>query len=92
MASLRQVARSQIPSGNAQLDREAARLLAMLEDDDKRTPVLLANLITEKSTATSDFHYLICLSRLRASRPELSARIAAAILPWIESWPARRRV
>jgi hypothetical protein len=78
--SLRQVTRALIPSGNAQLDMETARLLAMLEDDDRQTPVTLISLITENSTATSDFHYLACLSRLRASRPEISSRIAGAIL------------
>ena len=78
--SLRQAIRTLFPSGNAQLDMEAARLLAMLEDDDRQTPVLLVTLITDTSTATSDFHYLACLSRLRASRPELSSRIAGAIL------------
>jgi putative membrane-bound dehydrogenase-like protein len=78
--SLRQVVRAQIPSGNALLDFEAARLLAMLEDDDRNSPVLLVNFLTESSTATSDFHYLTCLARLRASRPELASRIAGAVL------------
>lgn len=80
IAALRRIARGVIPSGNALLDAETARLLAMLEDDDKRTPPVFASLITERSTAASDFHYLACLSRLRATAPELSSRIAAAIL------------
>ncbi len=78
--SLRRMTRALLPSGDAALDTEAARLLAMLEDDDKRTPVLLANLITPNSTATSDFHYLACLVQVRASVPELAPRLAAAIL------------
>ena len=78
--ALRRMARGLIPSGNALLDTEATRLLAMLEDDDKRTPTLLANFITERSDASSDFHYLACLARVRASVPENSARIANAIL------------
>jgi len=78
--ALRQVVRRLIPSTSFELNAEAARLLAMLEDDDKRTPVLLAGLINERTTATSDFHYLACLARLRATEPELSSRIAAHIL------------
>ena len=78
-AALRRLVRGLIPSGVPALDTETARLLAMLEDDDKRTPLVLMSLITERSAAASDFHYLTCLSRLRPP-PELSPRIAAAIL------------
>jgi hypothetical protein len=78
--ALRHAVRSLIPSRNELLDAESARLLAMLEDDDKRTPALLVNSITQASTASSDFHYLACLARVRATAPELSARIAAATL------------
>jgi putative heme-binding domain-containing protein len=77
---LRRLARQLIPSGNALLDTEAARLLAILEDDDKRTPALLVSLITERSDASSDFHYLACLARVRATVPGNSSRIASAIL------------
>lgn len=80
VVALRRMTRALIPSGNGLLDVEAARLLAMLEDDDRRTPALLASLITASSTASSDFHYLACLARLRSSAPELSPRIAAALL------------
>jgi putative membrane-bound dehydrogenase-like protein len=78
--ALRRLTRGMIPSGNAALDTEATRLLAMLEDDDKRTPTALVNFITERSDASSDFHYLACLGRVRASVPENSTRIANAIL------------
>lgn len=77
---LRRLVRGLIPSGDALLDTEAARLLAMLEDDDKKTPQLLANFLTQSSSASSDFHYLACLARVHASLPENSPRIAAAIL------------
>jgi len=80
VAALRRIARGLIPSENALLNIEAARLLAMLEDDDKRTPAVLMGFINERSTATSDFHYLASISRLRSPAPELSSRIAAAIL------------
>ena len=77
---LRRIARGQIPSGYTPLDTEAARLLAMLEDDEAQTPRLLANFLTENSSASSDFHYLACLSRVKASAPDLAPRIAAALL------------
>lgn len=78
--ALRRMTRALLPSGDAALDTEAARLLAMLEDDDKRTPVLLASLITAQSTATSDFHYLACIANLRGSVAELAPRLAGAVL------------
>ena len=80
VAALRRATRDLIPSRHPQLDQEAARLLAMLEDDDARTPRTFLNFITESSSATSDFHYLACLARLRAVVPELSGRVASAIL------------
>ncbi len=78
--ALRQIVRRLIPSASFELNTEAARLLAVLEDDDKRTVAVLVNLINERTTATSDFHYLACLARLRATEPELSPRIAGNIL------------
>jgi putative heme-binding domain-containing protein len=78
--ALRQVIRKTIPSSNSDLNTEAARLLAMLEDDDTRTARILVGFITSRSTATSDFHYLACLAHLRAAEPELPSRIAAGIL------------
>ncbi|HTD68332.1 MAG TPA: HEAT repeat domain-containing protein [Candidatus Limnocylindria bacterium] len=80
VVALRRMMRALIPSGNALLDTEAARLLAMLEDDDKKTPQLLANFLTDSSAASADFHYLACIAHVRASVPALSPRIAAAIL------------
>jgi len=80
LPALRKLARSLFPSGNALLDTETARLLAMLEDDEKRTAGLFLNLITDRSDASSDFHYLTCLARVRATVPENAPRIAAAIL------------
>jgi putative membrane-bound dehydrogenase-like protein len=77
---LRYIARTGLAPGNALLNAESARLLAMLEDDERRTPSVLMSFITPQSTATSDFHYLACMARLRATVPELASRIAAAIL------------
>lgn len=80
VVALRRLARAQVASGHVALDAEAARLLAMLEDDDRRTPAMLANLVTPKSEAGSDFHYLACIARLPRSLPENASRLAGAIL------------
>jgi putative membrane-bound dehydrogenase-like protein len=80
LPSLRRMARGIFPSGNAALDTETARLLAMLEDEEKRTAGLFVNLINDRTDATSDFHYLTCLARVRAVVPENTPRVATAIL------------
>ena len=72
--------RPMLPSGQVELDLEASRLLAMIEDTDPKSPARLAGFLTERSAATSDFHYLTCLSRLRVKSPELSVKIAHTIL------------
>jgi putative membrane-bound dehydrogenase-like protein len=80
LPALRRIARGIFPSGNAALDAETARLLAMLEDDEKRTAGLLLVQITDRSDASTDFHYLTCLARVRATVPDNAPRVAAAIL------------
>jgi putative membrane-bound dehydrogenase-like protein len=73
--------RSGFPSGHAELDRELARTLAVLEDDDPTTLAEVAGLLTESSHPVDDFHYLIVLGRLRARRPpDVTARVARALL------------
>lgn len=73
--------RSAFPAGNADLDREISRTLAMLEDDDPAIFAKVANKLTDKSPAVEDIHYLIVLSRLKAPRTEtLTKRIAGALL------------
>jgi putative membrane-bound dehydrogenase-like protein len=79
-AALRRVVRALLPSTDARLNMEAARFLAMLEDDDRRTPVVLMSLINENTSATADFHFLACLSRLRVTLPELAPRISTVVL------------
>jgi putative membrane-bound dehydrogenase-like protein len=73
-------ARPLFPSGDARLDLETSRLLAMLEDDDLRALARTAARITAKSDPTSDVHYLIVLSRLKAAWPEGIAEKAADAL------------
>ena len=75
------VLRDHFPTGDAALDREIARTLAMVEDDD---PVLLAKLaarLTPSSNPIDDIHYLIVLARLRGPRPaSVTSRTAEALL------------
>jgi putative membrane-bound dehydrogenase-like protein len=58
--------RALFPSGEENLDHEVSRLLAILEDDAPDTRARAAAFLTEKSSPTSDIHYLIVLARLRS--------------------------
>jgi len=70
-----------IPSGDATVDAEAARLLAVLQSSDPSVPAKLVSMIQANTTATSDFHYLIAFSRLMtAAVTNHTASIAAAVL------------
>ncbi len=72
--------RESLPAGHDALDRETARLLAMLEDNDPALLHSIAGFLTESSPAAADFHYLIVFSRLPGERPiELTRQIAAAV-------------
>jgi putative heme-binding domain-containing protein len=73
--------REAFPSGNADLDRELSRTLALLEDDAPRTIDRVASFLTTESNPVEDIHYLIVLARLRAPRSgALTARTAGALL------------
>ena len=65
-AALLPAVRPHFPSGDARLDDEVSRLLAILEDDAPETRARAIAMLTGKSSATSDIHYLIVLARLRA--------------------------
>jgi putative heme-binding domain-containing protein len=70
-----------LPSGNAEVDAEAARLLAVIQADDPGLPAKVMARCTRVSTATSDFHYLIVLSRLKTSpATNLTAQVAGTLL------------
>ena len=97
---LRLLTRSLLPSGNADLDVEAARLLAMLQDNDPRAARLVLSLVTPKSEAADDFHALVCFARMRAWPAGLTPRVAHALLNLDlklhglgqhpkQNWPAR---
>ncbi len=69
------------PSGDADLDRELSRTLAMLEDDDDALPAKVAARIGAKSDPIEDVHYLIVLARLRGPWDDaLTRHVAAALL------------
>ena len=57
--------RAAFPAGDANLDRELSRTLALLEDDDAGTLRKVADRLTLSSDPLEDIHYLIVLSRLR---------------------------
>jgi putative membrane-bound dehydrogenase-like protein len=69
------------PSGDETVDFEAARLLAVIQADDPSIPAKLAALISDRSTATADFHYLIVFSRLKTRAvTNYTAKVANAVL------------
>ena len=59
---------------------EAARLLAMLGDNDPQLPATLLSLITPQTDPAADFHFLACLARCPVPAPQLASRIADALL------------
>ena len=80
-ARIRRLVDPSFPSGDARLDDETARLLAMLEDDDPGLPHRVASFWTGASDPTRDFHYLVVFSRLKAPRDgRLTEQTARAVL------------
>jgi putative membrane-bound dehydrogenase-like protein len=79
-AGLARLVRAGFPSGQTNLDMEAARFLAFVQDDDRKAAASMAALLTDLSPATSDFHYLVCLARLRAPLREVAPRLAHALV------------
>jgi putative membrane-bound dehydrogenase-like protein len=73
--------RDRLPTGNADVDREITRTLAMVEDDNPVLPTKLAERLTSSSDPVEDIHYLIVLARLRGPRPaSVTRRTAGALL------------
>jgi putative heme-binding domain-containing protein len=93
--------RKAFPTGEEPLDTEMARTLALAEDDTPEALKAVASKLTEKSHPTADFHYLLCLARLRAKwPPEVTSAVTRALLtlePRLDemkahresNWPAR---
>jgi putative membrane-bound dehydrogenase-like protein len=73
--------RAAFPSGQADLDRELSRTLAVLQDDDADVLQKVAGTLTDASPPVDDLHSLIVLARLRAPRtPAVTTQVAHAML------------
>ncbi|MFO0878995.1 MAG: c-type cytochrome [Gemmataceae bacterium] len=73
--------RRQFPSGDATIDRELSRTLAMLEDGDADLLNRIVGKLTDTSDPVEDIHYLIVLARLSAARSEaITQKTARALL------------
>ena len=69
------------PSGNAPVDFETARVLAMVKARQPELRQKVLAQITGSSSATSDLHYLIVFSHLgSAAQTNLTPRVANAVL------------
>ena len=66
VARIRRAVRPLVSSGTPTVEFEAARLLAMLQDNDPLTPPKLIVKFNEHTLPGSDVHYLTALSRLTA--------------------------
>jgi putative heme-binding domain-containing protein len=75
-----QLLRNSFPSGQAVLDRETGRLLAMLADEDAATATKVANVLADRLSPIDEVHFLIVLARLKASRSTFVTRQTAAVL------------
>jgi putative membrane-bound dehydrogenase-like protein len=69
-----------IPSGDAELDRELARVLAMLDADVPGLPERVTAKLTNSSAPQDDLHYLFALSRLGGARSATVTSSTAAAL------------
>ncbi len=73
--------RSSFPTGHRELDREIARTLAMIEDNDPETLIRVAMKLTPDSDPGEDIHYLAVLARLRGPRkPAVTRQAVRALL------------
>ncbi|HEX7446577.1 MAG TPA: hypothetical protein VF306_03470, partial [Pirellulales bacterium] len=73
--------RAAFPSGDADLDRELSRTLAMIEDRDPGVLLRTAERLTDDSDPLDDIHYLTVVACLTAPRPiEVTTRTAAALV------------
>jgi putative heme-binding domain-containing protein len=84
--------RGAFPSGDADLDREISRTLAVLEDDDPAILTKIAGRLTAKSDPIEDIHYLIVLARLRAARSSALTRATAGALLALDAKITRRHL
>jgi putative heme-binding domain-containing protein len=77
----KEVVRTSISAKAGNLNRELARLLALVEDDDEDALERVARQLTTTSHPTDDVHYLIVLARLKGKRSAtVTKHVAAALL------------
>lgn len=79
--SARRALRGAFPSGDAPLDHELLRTLALIEDDDSQLPGRVAARLTAAAHPVEEIHTLLVLSRLRGPRDAaVTRRVATALL------------
>jgi putative heme-binding domain-containing protein len=79
--SVAKALRASFPTGDADLDREISRTLAMIQDDDPDLPAKIAARLGDASDPVEDIHYLIVLARLRGTYAgSLTDKVAGALL------------
>jgi putative heme-binding domain-containing protein len=83
--------RAVFPAGQADLDREISRTLAMLEDNDASVLQKVADRLTATSPPVEDIHYLTVLARLRAPRSAAITRSTATALLALDAKLNRER-
>jgi putative membrane-bound dehydrogenase-like protein len=91
-APARAALRDAFPSGEANLDRELARTLAIIEDDDPGVLARTTDRLTADSSPIEDIHYLIVLARLSAPRSFQDTRRTAEALIALDHKLAQRRL
>jgi len=75
------IRRDCLSGDDPRLDDEAARFLAMVEDDDDALPPRIATMWSPTSSPTRDMHFLVVYSRLRGKRgDDAAAKVADAVL------------
>jgi putative heme-binding domain-containing protein len=78
--SPRTMLRDAFPTGQAELDAELARTLAMIEDDSVETLRKVSSFLGTESNPIDEVHYLIVVARLTAPRPAVITRRTADAL------------
>ena len=84
-ADVLQAIRPLFPTGNAIVDAELARTLAMFEDHDPATPTRMFGAFGVQSPVTSDIHYLACIARLNPGGAVPGLTNLAEVLLWLNN-------
>jgi putative heme-binding domain-containing protein len=90
--TVRSALRAALPSGQADLDRELTRTLALVDDADPRTLAKVADFLTPRSDPVEDVHYLAVLARLPGPRTAALTRRTAAALLTLDRKLEQRRI